>query len=146
MVNAWDFVFGAFLLFSAWLGWKLKSLPLLGAGFAVTLAPLMAENAGWLVLTLSAALLMLLFMSMSKMLATLKLEFLDRGFGAALCAGIFISLLSLNVGSLEKEVIGNARRNLLKSWTWKHLRVSKEPAWVEALEQKVEKLKLPQKP
>ena len=158
MFNAWDFVFALLLLLSCVLGWKLKSLTLLGAGFAFALAPLAAEAwkeplaqflgcqssyAWWLLLVAASALLLSLFFSMSKMLATLKLEGLDRGFGALLCAGIFLAALSLNLGRLSAKLGAPRRKALVMSWSWKNLRISKEPAWVADLEEKIESIKLP---
>jgi hypothetical protein len=168
MLNAWDFVFGLAAGLAAWLGWRLKSLPILGLGFVVALAPWLAElgreslgswlegpslrpgasdrMAWWLLWAASAGLLMLLFLGLSKMLAALRLEFLDRGFGAAICLGIFFSILSLNLGGLKDRAQGEARRALVKSWSWKHLRITKKAAWIESIEEQAWKLKLPQKP
>jgi hypothetical protein len=162
MFNAWDFVFLALLLFSAWLGWRLKSLPLLGMGFALALAPLLArrfspelatflvENLGgqglkpheedvawWTLFLLSALLLILLFRGFSKMLATLKLELLDKAFGAFVLAGFSLAMLSLNLGNLRSELKGEKGRALVKSWSWAHLRTDKSPAWLEKVEEKL---------
>jgi hypothetical protein len=168
MVNAWDFVLAALLLGAGWLGWKLKSLPLLGAGFAAALAPLAAAHwkvplgaflldelggnglaphqeqlAWWLILLLGGLALILAFVGLSKMLAQLQLEFLDRGFGALICCGILAALLSLNLGRLAGQLRGPARRVLMQSWSWAHLRAGQEPPWLEELSQKIDFLKLP---
>ena len=166
MLNAWDFLFALILLAFAWLGWRLKSLRLLGAGFAVALAPWLAglwnhsfgsllveklggsglkpnedEVAWWVLAILCGLALIFLFSGLSKMLAALKLEFLDRGFGALMTAGIFAALLGLNLVHLALKLDRERRVSLRKSWSWAHLRVSKEPAWLEDLEKKAESLK-----
>jgi hypothetical protein len=167
MLNTWDFVFLAGLALAALAGWRLKSLPLLGLGFAAALAPVAAglwkhplgailvdsmggrslrpnqdQVAWWLILLLSGFALLLLFGGLSKMLAAVHLESLDRAFGAFLVGTIFLGLLSLNLGALEKRCGGDMRHSLQRSWSWSHLRASKEPAWVGA----IQSLELPQKP
>jgi hypothetical protein len=171
MFNAWDFVLAALLLLLAWIGWKLKSLPLLGAGFAFELSPMAAatwngalgrfllehlggkglsphqnELAWWLILLGTGAALMMLFLSFSKFLAQLKLEFLDQSFGACMIAAIYLCLLSFHFNSFANLLNGSGRHALAQSWSWNHLRVSAEPLWLENLQEKIESLKLPQKP
>lgn len=161
MFNAWDIVFLLLALASAWLGWRLKSLPLLGLGFSIAIAPLAArswspalgalmvdslggaglkphqdELAWWLIAVLCFALLIWLFRVFSGMLAALKLELLDRAFGALLLGLAFAALLSLNLDRLRLKLDGAPKKSLGKSWAWSHLRSKNAPAWLQDMEEK----------
>lgn len=166
MFNAWDFVFALLLLLSAFLGWKLKSLPLLGLGFAFAVAPLLATKfspelgtllvdqlggeglkpyqnqvAWWIIAIATGLLLWMLFNGLSKMLASLKLEFLDRGFGALICGVIFTACLSLNMARFSQSCSDRFRKPMVASWSWAHVRSGQEPQWIQDLANKVELLK-----
>ena len=116
-MNIVDMVLLGILGLAAVLGWKLKSLILLGLGFVFTLAPLAAywggpalvphlleagvskSNAGpsasFIVLVASALIIFGIFRLLSKAFQALMLGWLDRGAGALmLSAGLFIFMIA----------------------------------------------------
>ena len=111
-MNLFDMALAIALLIAAYTGWKLKSLTLIGAGFVVALAPLVATLAGpfaaawlrgfgldadravsvgWLVVMLLAGfVIFMLFQLLSRAFKALMLGWLDRGFGAMILVSLVL--------------------------------------------------------
>jgi hypothetical protein len=161
MFNAWDIAFIFLAFMGLWAGSRLKSLPLLGLGLALALAPLAAlqwekgfanylvENLGgkglegqqdsvayWLIFFAVATSLFFLFVGFSKLLKALQLEGLDRALGALMVLVILLSCVRLNLKSWSLRLDKGARAKLAASLTWSQLRPEDPgPAWAKHVEQ-----------
>lgn len=161
MLNAWDIAFVFLALLGLWIGWKLKSLPLLGLGFAFALAPLAAlkwqdkmadflvRNLGgkgldgqqsavayWLIFCVAAAIVFLLFKGLSNILKGMQMEGLDRTLGAFMVLVILLACLKLNLKSWSQRVDPGAKSKLSASYTWIHLKPEgAEPNWANEVKQ-----------
>ena len=160
MLNAWDIGFIFTLILAAWIGWRLKSLLLLGLGFAFALAPMAAQQwqhaladclvqnlggkglqgqqdkvAYWLIFSVGALLIFLAFRALSGLLKALQLEGLDRAFGAFMTLAMLLAALSLNLQSWSSHLDPGSGSKLRSSYTWAHLHPESSQAWAAKVEQ-----------
>lgn len=159
-MNYWDIALIFLLLFGAWAGWRLKSLPLLGLGFAFALAPLAARAwapdlgkflvaqlgakglqghqqafAYWIILAAAAVAIFYAFGALSSVFKALQLGTLDRAFGAFMICATILAILSLNLRAWSFKLEPSWRSSLESSYSWGALHPQSAPRWAEKVEQ-----------
>jgi hypothetical protein len=162
ILNSVDYFFILAVATAAFAGWKLRSLVMLGIGFALVLAPAVAEalqspvaaSLGtrfsyfdgqhealvfWMLIILSGLLIFFLFHGLSRTFESLLLGGLDKGFGALILGGALFLWISYALIYVTPQLVRTSplRQTIQQSYAYQQL--SRLKPQVEKIEKQIEK-------